>query len=403
MLDNNLSASELLTAFIDGELEAADTQMLFYQLANDAELQNEMQDLLAIRTGFSNSSVLPPPDLRNAILKNTVYQKGFSGKIALIPAFLGKYAFKISASVASLILIGLFSFWLVNYNVDSEADLVHNNLNSDNVTTLNPDLSENISSTGKQVKNNSGNALTEVKTENSNNIMILSNSPDVVDDEVMNNDFVSETIDNSGALNKIDFANNYSLQVLPPQKTIDRKDYINFYNLSSTFNKILEKVSFNINKQSLFSNPNPVINNENKPLVNDFSININYKLNDRNYFGVEFGREYFPMQFKGTEIINNREVEYEYPQSYNALWAGMTYTYNFDNIFSNRLTPYSKLTAGATSLGPVAKISFGTNYYLNDNIGIYAGLKYGALFYSFQNNIFITNKYGIDYGLIIRL
>ena len=44
-----LSASEQLTSFLDGELDSTETSSLFYELAQNPELQEEMKDLILIR------------------------------------------------------------------------------------------------------------------------------------------------------------------------------------------------------------------------------------------------------------------------------------------------------------------------------------------------------------------
>jgi len=45
----NLSNSELLSAYLDGELSPQSEKQLFEQLASNDSLRSEMRDLLAIR------------------------------------------------------------------------------------------------------------------------------------------------------------------------------------------------------------------------------------------------------------------------------------------------------------------------------------------------------------------
>lgn len=407
---SNLSASELLTAFIDGEIDSSDTQMLFYQLANDPDLQAEMQELMAMRNAFSNTQTqTPPPDLQSKILNSTVYKNSITGKAAYLSAFLSNNYFRIPASVAMIILIGVFSFWLVNDNKNSEAEFLKsdfseivNNDDFDNSNDFNNITNDNTDKTNLKSNNiqdnnriNSEYGYSEFDTNQNSK---SNKSSDNLNKEIQDNNDITFNIRDIN-LARASFDN-----VFPPEKSVNRKDYINFYNLGKGINKFLDNVSFSFKKQSLISNPNPKIESYENPLLNDFSLNLNYHINDNNLLGVEIGREYFPMLFKGTEISGNRELEFEYPLAYNATWIGLSYTYYFsDASYSGSFSPYTGITLGGTSVGPLAKVSLGANYFINENIGIFAGLKYGSLFYSHQNNIFITSKYGIDYGLIIKL
>ncbi len=409
---NNLSASELLTAFIDGELDSSDTQMLFYQLANDPELQSEMQDLITMRNTFSNAyRQTPPPDLQSKILKSTVYKNGIAGRLAFLAAILSNNYIRIPASVAALILIGLFSFWLVDNEKDSEAEFMNATTAEFSGLSISDNQSENISEVNSEINQIDNDSENQAKVNSINNSdknsTAASPEPGSSANYSSADELYTETSYNSNTADGfkgIDMASAFLQNAIPPQRNVNRKDYINFYSLKTGVNKFLEKVSFSLSKQSLLSSPNPKISTYEDPALNDFSFNLNYHINKNHILSAEIGREYFPMVFSGTELSGIREIEYEYPLAYNAIWGGIGYTYNFtsDN-YSGNFTPYTGITIGGTSLGPVTKLSLGANYFINDNIGFFAGLKYGALFYSHQNNMFVTSKYGLDYGLIIKL
>lgn len=64
--------------------------------------------------------------------------------------------------------------------------------------------------------------------------------------------------------------------------------------------------------------------------------------------------------------------------------------------------PYVNVAMGGTAIGPLGKVAIGSNIKLTDNLSIFGGIKYGAIFYFNQNDLYWTNKYGIDYGLIFN-
>jgi len=66
-MSDHLSSSELLSAFLDGELEGAEATRLFYLLAQDADLQTEMRQHLAMRNALRVPLTLPPTGLREKI------------------------------------------------------------------------------------------------------------------------------------------------------------------------------------------------------------------------------------------------------------------------------------------------------------------------------------------------
>lgn len=400
---NNLSASELLTAFIDGELDSSRSQLLFYQLANDSELQSEMQELINIRTAFKNSALQPPPDMQNKIIKNTVYSNGFVSKFAYIPALVSTLLFnKVAAVVSSVLLIGSIFFMTQYFQDNSEADLVNNSVNE--IVPITQNSVDKVSSdTGKNnISSSDINQTVPVVTSTHN----LQN--DVSDRIADNNETVSEDNNTNSYIEEnsfktVTYSNGFNGNINAPTPQINRKDYITFYGLKNTLNKFFNKLSVSFNKQALFTSIQPDVNNEEKPILNDFSIAFNYEMNDNNHIGFDVGREYFPMVFTGTENLKNRNVKYEYPLSYNALWAGISYKYSFDPLnYYLKFQPNARITLGGTTLGPLTKLAIGSDIYLSDNFALYAGLKYGALFYNYQGNIFVTNKYGLDYGLLIR-
>lgn len=69
MIENEfMDASEKLTAFIDGELPKEEYGTLFYELAQNTELQDELSELIMIKSTFHNKLNIAPPLLKNRIM-----------------------------------------------------------------------------------------------------------------------------------------------------------------------------------------------------------------------------------------------------------------------------------------------------------------------------------------------
>ena len=126
----NMNASELLTAFLDGELDASESQHLFYQLANDPELQDEMQELIAMKSAFKDSKVQPPPALKQNVMKNTVMPDTFIRKAATAFVTVGAFLFNKYTTAAGAVLLGGLLTYFIGFNQSSDADFNKQVLNT---------------------------------------------------------------------------------------------------------------------------------------------------------------------------------------------------------------------------------------------------------------------------------
>ena len=112
---NNLtgnSASEKLILYLDGELDPIQEQELFDQLAADAELQSEMNELISIRETVSNDAeaFTPPLEATQAVF-NSVGISNPSSNVVSMPWFT-KFGKPVAAAlIASLVT----TFYLVDF------------------------------------------------------------------------------------------------------------------------------------------------------------------------------------------------------------------------------------------------------------------------------------------------
>lgn len=66
---SNLSPSEMLTLYMDGELPEAMQPSLFTMLSQQADLRQEMQDHFTMRKFIDNTMIMPPESMHDSIMR----------------------------------------------------------------------------------------------------------------------------------------------------------------------------------------------------------------------------------------------------------------------------------------------------------------------------------------------
>ena len=410
----NMNASELLTAFLDGELDASESQHLFYQLANDPELQDEMQELIAMKSAFKDSKVQPPPALKQGVMKNTVMPDTFLRKAAT--AFVTTSAFlfnKYTTTVGAVLLAGFLTYF-IGFDQSSDPDFekqvlntaIQNDMIALNNNTSNQENFDNnyvadINPSVPIVSSYSVNSSDNVQSANTN-ITFPKADKKSSNDQVFAKNYNSEVKTENNSVKKyktIDFAKpNISSTFLDKSKS----QLVGIYFPSKQIRDFLNNVNFEFHKENLYSTPNVNSSKIQEPVLNDFYVSMLYKINDNHSAGLEIGKENFLMQFTDYRNISGRKVLFEHTQSYNSVWGGFAYRYSLDPIRSlNNIKPFAKIMLGGTQVGTLSKLSLGTYYPLNENLMLFASFKYGNLSYINDKKLFFTHKYGFDYGFSI--
>ena len=389
-----LSASEQLTSFLDGELDSTETSSLFYELAQNPELQEEMKDLILIRNSFRNSRKIPPANLKQNILATTGLSSGVRTAAGLGTAAFFLKSFLRRPYIAGLLGIAAIAttiFFLTDtpevetakqLNVPvSSSEVVEDNSSTDN--SMAGIAEEERSSTNSETSSFATNFKSGKNVSGGKDVFVEKNSNDlqparqnVIPLEVYMSPFANRE-------NMVNVPGGAPSMKGVPQ--IFGEDVADF----------LQHLSLNFRIADGASYPNPDLNS-NSAILNDFAVAIMYNANSNNSFGIEFGRENFLMEFEGFE----GELLYRYPQSYNAFVFGLAYQYQFSDFdFVRGVSPYARFFAGGTKIGPVGKVSTGLYYNLTHNVVLNAGAEYGILAYSYTDNIFTTQKIGWTVGL----
>ncbi|PKL84894.1 MAG: hypothetical protein CVV22_10545 [Ignavibacteriae bacterium HGW-Ignavibacteriae-1] len=401
-----LKPDEKLTAFIDGELSKEELGTLFYELAQNPDMQEEFNQLMLIKNTFRNKQMAAPDFLKEKILTKvglatpTLIERIFSP--AFYSAIFAGSWLRI-ASVSSLVLlIGLMIFSKFN-DSNSNSEMRQILLTSESSAPQYPIMSSqsedetvstnsaNNSSTSRRVNSQSGLAASN------RNAVVIPVQDDLSDElaQLLNNDNLSakesnfRAIDNSHPYNAnyFDFggANSYGVVQSPNYTSLGR---------------FLSNVSLSFKKFGAYSFPNFDLAASNEPIMNNFSIGANYKVGKNHSVGFAVGQENFMMQFDQQE----GEIIYDYKQSYNSTWYAGTYKYVFAEIGNSGVIPEFNLLMGASNVGPLGKLGGGIGYMISDNFVVNVGLDYSAMFYPSRGDWkngkwFMTQKLGYSIGI----
>ena len=147
------------------------------------------------------------------------------------------------------------------------------------------------------------------------------------------------------------------------------------------------------------SNIDTELNNNFTAWNNNLNINIYFYRYKNLLFGAGFGRENVPQRYDGR--IDNKNVVIT--QNPNFYWGTLNARYYSDILPINDLRPFIDAAVGITPYGSVLRSNIGLEYNINSNTSVFLGADVSNFSYSYQNNIFFTNKIGFSYGIKVEL
>lgn len=397
--DLNMTTKEKLSAFVDGELQPEDTGNLFYEIASNQELQNELRELILIKNALKNLSVTPPAYLKDNILNRTVYSNNLYTKLISSLILLWNFILNHKLSMASLIILFSGITYFTFFNKD---ELKNNNLSDNKELSQIPEVSSIAINPTNEIIDNFNDKKLIKQPVTSNNTAISSDNQNIAktnkDENLMfDKEYNELQKDNIYLINQ----SNYDLSnanILRFGKNNDNYFSVNYKN------RFLNKFSFNIRSFDGISYPNFVIENSENTLVKNFSIGLTYHINFNHSIGICIANENFLMEFTRYED----DILYNYKQNVDLFWYGLTYNYLFDELFDTGFRPDLNFVGGLNKLGPIFKIGTGLNYYFTDYFSIRLGIDVGTFLFSNgdkteNNKIFSTTKIGYNLGLNIGL
>lgn len=412
MIDSNyMTNSEKLTAFLDGELDAAEAESMFFDMASSPELQEEMRQQIIISKSLKNSLISPPPALKEALFANI----GFDGAIATAPAPVVTATFfsrmlnnRVIMVLSSTIVASLITAFFMLYYFNSETEPLLTaaekpvaELKAINAlpasapimtsTEAEPaPISQKIFSKGivGKPKRNAKSSYFAEAISNDKELFATNNSIPVASESKE----LDEPIDIYYDIEQSRF---YS-QSGGRMKAINSRKFLRWLEESLSMTEFLNKVSMQIRFSGATSFTDVNVSPLNEPLLNNFAFAVLYDLSSNHSLGFEVGQENFLQKFEGYE----NAIPTVWHQNYIAFWAGGVYQYNMNEYAL--IQPYGRVMLGGTRIGPIAKITIGGKYNLTSKISAFAGWENTGLFYEFQNKWFSSYKTGLTAGVAVK-
>jgi len=405
----NLSSSEKLCALLDGELSASESSILFFELAQNTDLQEEMKDHLSLRSFMGASQVAPPERLRNKILVGTGLMTGGMAGGSAVSAGLGRFLSmgmfnKLILIVTSALLGSLATIFFLNQGDNSSNNIANNdNSRKTNIPVIvSKEEPANIPESELTAQRNNVQRSNPAIIQNNNVIDDTRNTTLPAQAEsVTNNDANNDNSELTSqspepiytaslALPEEYYSNDFSRQ-------IGMVDEPGFKKMQLSQERVMpNELSLQIRGFTARSIPEFNLAPLDNPTFNNMAISMFYKFHPNVSVGFEAGQENFLQQYDGYDS-DGRYVAYK--QNYNGFWSGIAFQYDFNEIQGVAgLFPMARVLVGGAKVGPMFRGMFGLQYNYMNSFSLYTGIESSALFYRFNDNYFSTSKLGLTIG-----
>ncbi|MFP4527249.1 MAG: hypothetical protein ACLFQX_01760 [Candidatus Kapaibacterium sp.] len=389
-----LSSSEQLSALLDGELDVSEAGSLFFELAHNEDLQQEMQQHIQVRNMFKKSITPPPSDLKRNIFAGLgIAGASTAAASAKTPGAGSSFIYGKPLLVAATSLLASAITALVmtfgSPEGDSESRFADHIAPADAVQPASFAMAMPTSAerSAENLINESNPAISERNFE-----APAASQPEIAENHKFNS---SGNKDISRAQVPV-----YILQTRPqimptgyisPEPAVNAKgeDFVNLF----------EGVSLGVRGFSATSIPDFGVPSLHQPALNNLSLALGYDLTDNHAFGLEVGQENFQQKYSGTDT----EGKFRIDQNYLAFWGGAYYQYSLDKSEALAgIQPFARVFVGATRIGPLQKNLVGLQYKYGKQFSIYGGLETTVLLYQYQGELYTSQKFGLTYGLNVH-
>jgi hypothetical protein len=401
----NLNSSEKLCALLDGELSASESSILFFELAQNTDLQEEMKDHLSLRSFMGASQVAPPDRLRNKILIGTGLMTGGMAGGSAVSAGLGRFLSwgifnKLILVLTSALLGSLATIFLLNQGDNSSNNLSRNDNNgkSNIPVIVSKEEPARISESGLKTQARVKSQSNPIQNNNYGND--YNAGPESLDAVSLNNDN-SEAIGlNTDSPDPI-----YAASITVPDEYYSNElnrhggmiDEPGFRKMQLAQESALPReLSLQIRAFTARSIPEFNLAPLDNPTFNNMAISMFYKFHPNFSVGFEAGQENFLQQYDGYDD-DGRYVAYK--QNYNGFWSGIAFQYDFEELQGvSGLMPMARVMIGGAKVGPMVRGMFALQYNYMNSFSLYTGIESSALFYRYNDNYFSTSKLGLTFG-----
>lgn len=423
----NLSNSELLSAYLDGELSPHSEKQLFEKLAANDELRSEMRDLLAIRHEIETGAMYyPPAALKTAAMaKVGLENAGAAGVFASALPYLQKAFVPVaSALVGSLLTV------LVFMNLAPDADSFKKEKSTGNTfknDAVKSEIPANVNLSGREGAMANGLKMNSRLRSNDNSGVI---SRELLTRKERfrasrNDKFSSVDLNKNELLKTASIENNSfkNLAISP----IPANNFLKENTLQNTFKSSenpaslkevlktfedeftdtgilpekkswLDDMQFEIRGYSLANYPPPRTLPQTDPIFKNMAVGAYYTLNAAHAIGGEFGQEAFSQKFDGME---EDSIHVNYQQYLVLPWGGISYRYTPDISFKN-IRPLGGIMLGGSEGGPVGRAILGVQIFPENAVSMTLGAEAAVLGYRYQGKWFASPKFGLMYGVAVK-
>lgn len=403
-----MTPSEMLSAYIDGELDEQSTSLLFYTMANNVELQQELQQLMTIRTATSASVVQVPPHLKQSVLAQTIGQEEkvvATGMSSMTTAGLVISAAAIASLATAWFLISDTSDNTRNLHDVSSSRSIETHSTEHPVLSVTSqtmnvepfELANNQNQTQRQTRTSGGIRTTSSSSFDISSHTTLDKAQSAVDDITSPQSLEIQNEHNH--MNEGYFSNEYQGESAIISSTTLRSVPSSFNTFGtlpqvrrmSAFSAEQEDNSMSIIVRGLMSSSmqSTSLPLPSQPLYSDMGIGVFYNLNKDAQVGIEAGYDRWTQVYEGKEA----DTSVRFEQFYNAPWVGVAYRHSVAPVeWLSNASPYMQGGLGITAVGPLARLSLGLQYPIFQSVTLSAGIEASGLAYQYQGTLFSSQR-----------
>jgi hypothetical protein len=418
---NNYSNSELLTLYVDGELDQSHEAELFQAIAENDELQQELNELLSIKESVRNDveAYTPPPELKQAVFERVGFVPESTKPIV---GFWNSFAGKFLAPVGSAVLASIVTAILILNFYEPEVQTA-GNPSADKETVRNeiPSVSSSLAIDVNQAESSSGsissseqNLATQSVLNSSNNnsthalstlngnhssagaLPLARNSDDIALVPVdLTSESAQEEIYLVALSNSMIEISNTEIGYSHSSPSYTEQSYE-----STKIYRDRNNIGLSLQIRGISTSNFPNIKDEpNSTFFSDYCIAFFRPINDNLSYGIEVGNEVYNQKFFNEDFGALDRIE----QSPSVMWVGLSFRGQLQEQirFLGGAQPYAQVTLGGSQMGPVCKSTIGLQYHVN-NLTLLCGLEGGFLAYQNQDRWYTSKKLGITYGVMLN-
>lgn len=409
--------SNFIQRYFEGELNNAEKEILFSELARNPELREEFEYEMKLITLAQQdfARIEPPTESTSYIFGSLGYKipnsAGWNFSTTKLPfyskfgKFVGKtipyFAISLLTSATTMFLLWYFFYpfgttsraYFEIPKIQSSAELP-NPSNSNNPTIVKQDL--NYAHIEKIIQRSFEKALSNISAEKSSPSIasdhLIQQPENITQQNLVLFEANAKLTNNKTLLPSLVDKTNAQTNNLLPTFAFPRANSKNNY-------KTLNNFTLSIRGFSLKSDKVAKVNLEQSSFLNNAGIGIGYNIGKYSNLGIELGQEKFPQNF---ELNLYGELTY-YRQNPLLWWYGVYYRQLIPSFFrSETINPFVQTFLGSTNVGPLIRGMAGLQYEPDHKVALFLGWEANVLYYNVQHKMYKTFKNGLTYGVNIR-